>query len=149
MPIKIEDIVTILNSENNKDSVFEKLILDYASLKQKLSSPKEQSWYFEQALESNKKKLEDLKKHFEKIRNDVNSSTIDDLIASQKEALESNESYMKIRNPIFIRQIALGSVNSKLNYLQQLIQIKSRIKEVRELEYYLEDEKNLVELLGW
>ena len=48
-----------------------------------------------------------------------------------------------------IGKIALESLSSNIAYIEELLAIKSRVDEMKSLEYYLENKEALIKLFGW
>ena len=45
--------------------------------------------------------------------------------------------------------MGLAALNSRKNYIEELIEIKTRVDEMNKLDYYLENKESLIKLLGW
>ena len=148
MGLKFEDLLTAFDLNEKKHSQLESIVFEYGTLKQKLQNVEAQSWAFKKGLENHQKKLITLKKEFESIRSDFNSTGLDELIYQlnkENEGLKSFES-KSYRNMIV--QITIASFHSKIVYLQLLIDIKSRTDEMKELDYYYENNKQMIKLLA-
>ncbi|HEY9169826.1 MAG TPA: hypothetical protein VIN72_10085 [Lutibacter sp.] len=149
MAINLKKIITVLHLNEAPHSQLETIILEYGSLMKKLNNPEQQSWFFIKAEENNLLKLKDLKNQFEKIRTDVNTATIDQLIDSFMDCTDKIKFIEINSQPGMIKGIALSSYYGKKAYLEELLEIKARVDEVKELDYYLINRKALIKLLGW
>ncbi len=149
MAINFKDIINILTSNNRKRNILSRIVLDYGILKQKSDNPEEQSWYFNNALESNQYKMLLLKKEFDEIRKEINDLTIDDLLAYQNKAKENKERVLLKGYMNTLDQMCFSGIQSKISYYQDLIEVKSRVEEVKSIDYYVENGDELLKLLGW
>jgi hypothetical protein len=149
MAIHINEITTVLNLNQKTHSQLETVILKYGGLVQKMNNMEQQSWLFKKAVENNLIKINSLKSEFDKIKTEVNTSGIDDLIVSLNDYKEQFKSIQIHFQSGFIKGLAVASFNSKIIYIEELLTIKSRVDEMKEIEYYLENRKHLIKLLGW
>lgn len=148
MPISLKKIIAVFNLTPKTHSQLETVVLEYGNLLQKWNNIEQQSWFFKKAEESNLLKLKHLKSQFKEIREAINSNTIDNLI----EAVNSeNEKIVNIKKMEMnsIINMGLAALNSRKAYLEELIEIKSRVDEMNKLDDYLENRKSLIKLLGW
>ncbi len=146
MAINFKDIINILTSNNRKRNILSRIVLDYGILKQKSDNPEEQSWYFNNALESNQYKMLLLKKEFDEIRKEINDLTIDDLLAYQNKAKENKERVLLKGYMNTLDQMCFSGIQSKISYYQDLIEVKSRVEEVKSIDYYVENGDELLKL---
>lgn len=69
------------------------------------------------------------------------------------ESLNNNKEKLKFiqmnSQPGFIKGITITSFKSKIAYIEELLAIKSRINEIKEIDFYFENREALIELLGW
>ena len=149
MAIKINDISTVLGLNPKTNTQLETIILEYGNLVQKMNNMEQQSWMFKKAEKNNLLKLKDLKRQFENIRKEVNDTSIDDLIELLNDKKENTKSFQNSPQLNFIGRIAVASLNSDIIYIEELLAIKSRVDEMKELDYYLENKESLIKLLGW
>jgi len=148
MSVNLNEIITTLNLKPKTYSQLETIILEYGNLVQKMNNIEQQTWFFKKAEENNRLKLNDLKSQFEEIRATINSSSIDDLIeavSSENEKI-SNIKKMEMNSIIYI---GLASLNSRKAHIEELMEIKSRVDEMKELDYYLKNKDPLIKILGW
>lgn len=150
MKINIKDVISVLSVNEKTNSQLETIILDYGNLAQKMNNIEQQTWLFKKAKDNNHLKLNDLKNKFEEIRAAINSNTIDDLIEVLN---EENEKILKL-NKMEMNSIifmGLSALSTRKSYIEELMEIKSRVDEMKELNYYLkkENNKSLVKLVGW
>jgi len=148
MSLKFEDLLTAFDLNEKKYSQIESIIFEYGTLKQKLQNVEAHSWAFKKGLENHQKKLVTLKKEFEGIRSDFNSTDLDELIFQLNKENEGLKSFESKSYRGMIDRIAIASFRSKIVYLQLLIDIKSRTDEIKEMDYYFENKEQLIELLG-
>ena len=135
MAIRINDIINIIYKPE-PDII--QIINDYGILYQKLKGPENQSWYFKQALESNKEKLIELKKSYENQRRNFNNSNIDDLIERVNEAKTVIQSY-EGGGINTATHVYLAGVHSEINYCESLIKLKKRVEKLKPIDYYVEN----------
>ncbi|HQB77915.1 MAG TPA: hypothetical protein PLJ52_06170 [Tenuifilaceae bacterium] len=144
MGINFNDIIKVINPEQKSDVI--RLIIDYGELKQKLENPENNSWYFTQALESNKAKLISLEKNYEKIRVLFNESTIDTLINGVNKNLVIKSWYER-HGMNTIQQMHYSSVVSQVKFLNELIRLKSKTVSLMSADYYLANPEELIKLI--
>jgi hypothetical protein len=149
MAIELKDVITVFGLNQKTYSQLENIILEYAGLLQKMNNVEQQSWFFKKAEENNLLKLNNLKSQFEKMRTEVNDTSIDDLIESLNDYKEQAKSIQIHFQPGFIKGLSVASFNSKIIYIEELLTIKSRIDKMNELDDYLENRESLIKLLGW
>mgnify|MGYP003627181813 CR=1 FL=1 len=149
MGINVNDIITALNLKQKEYSQLESIILEYGSLIQKMNNLEQQSWFFKKAEENNYQKIKDLKNEFEKIRTNFRSSSIDDLIVALKNEKHNKISIQRKKYINTNDSIAIASLSSNITYIEELLEIKSRVVEIKEMDYYLENKEQLIKLLGW
>lgn len=143
------DLYDLLNGGKSQGNLIEGVILDYGQLKHKLKNPEKKSHYFIKGLLTYKERLKRLRKRFEDMREEFNKATIDDLIATRNEQYEKKQKILANGHINMIEQIFLASVCSAYDYYQELIELKSRINQLHELDYYFEHTDELSKLLGW
>jgi len=124
------------------------VVLEYGSLVQKMSNIEQESWFFRRARENNLTKIKELKNNFDEIRKAINSASIDDLIDARNIL---DESILKIKKMEMnsIVYIGLASFNSRKAYVEELMEIKSRVDKMNEIDFYFENTEHLIKLLGW
>ncbi len=144
MAIHAKDLINIIVKPSS-DIIT--IIIDYGKIKQKLQNPEAQSWYFHQSLEAHRAKLRELEEKFEKFRTDFNDSDLDELISRLNE-VKTKKSQIPKRMGL-IQQIHLASVLSKMKYLEELIEMKSRISQMMPIDYYIENGNALLAISGW
>ena len=144
MAIHAKDLINIIVKPTS-DIIT--IIIDYGKLKQKLQNPEAQSWYFHQSLESYQAKLRELEEKFEKFRTDFNDSDLDELISRLNE-IKTKKSLITGRLGL-MKQIHLSSLLSQIKYVEELIEIKSRVNQMMHIDYYIEIADALMEISGW
>jgi len=144
MAIHAKDLINIIVKPTS-DII--SIIIDYGKLKQKLQNPEAQSWYFHQGLESHNAKLSELKMKFENFRKDFNDSGLDELISRLNE-IKTEESLITGRLGL-IKQIHLSSLLSQIKYVEELIEIKSRVNKMMPIDYYIENGNDFLTIAGW
>lgn len=148
MKVQLNNILTTLNLSSKPNSQLEQVVLEYGSLVQRMSNIEQESWFFKKARENNLIKIKELKNTFSDIREAVNSASIDDLIHSKNSV---DKSILKIKkmemNSIIF--IGLTSLNSRIAYIEELMEIKSRVDKMNEIDFYFENTEHLIKLLGW
>lgn len=146
MAIKGKGLIRLLAP---KEPDYIRIILEYAALQQKLDHVEDQSWYFKQGLAANRKKLSDLNARFEEIRRDFNEVSLDDLIAAKNKAAGNKRSILNRKGIGLILQVAHAATVSRIRYLDDLIELKSRVTEIKSIHYYFEHSEALFQLTGW
>lgn len=130
---KIENLII----KKTDDSSLIRIIVEYSSLKQKLDFPENQSWYFKQGIESSKKRLITLTQEYNNIRKTFNETTIDSLIETINENLTYKSGYE--RNGMnTLQQMHYSAIISKIQFLKELIRLKSKTELLVDIDYYLE-----------
>jgi hypothetical protein len=144
MAIHAKDLINIIVKPTSDITT---VIIDYGKLKQKLQNPEAQSWYFHQGLESHNAKLSELKMKFENIRKDLNDSSLDELISRLNE-IKTKKSLITGRLGL-IKQIHLSSLLTRIKYVEELIEMKSRVDKMMPIDYYIENADALLAISGW
>ena len=144
MTIHAKDIINIVVKP--KSDII-RIIIEYGKIKQKLKHPETQTWYFNKGIESHKARLNYLKKEFENFRNDLNDSSLDELISWLNE-IKTKESLITGRLGL-IKQIHLSYLLSKIKYLEELIEMKSRANKMMPIDYYIENDNEFLTIAGW
>ena len=108
-----------------------------------------QSFLFKKGLENHKKRSLELSKKWEKIRADINSLSTDGLISELNYQYNQLKIFKEKKNYSTIDFLALASLKSKIATIEEFISVKTRVKEVFEIDYYLKNEDELLILLGY
>jgi len=148
MSLKFEDLLTAFDLNEKKHSQIESIMFEYGTLKLKLQNVEGQSWAFKKGLENHNNRLIELKKDFNEIRSDSNSTSLDELIYQLNKENEGLKSFESKSYRGMIDRLAMASFSSKKTYLQLLIDIRSRTDEIKEIDYYFENKEQLIKLLG-
>lgn len=148
MTIQINEITAVLDIKPKTNGLLETIMLDYGNLAQKMNNLEQQTWLFKKAYDNNILKLNDLKNLFGEIREAINSNTIDDLIEVLNVENDniSNIKKMEMNSIIFM---GLTALNSRKAYVEELLEIKTRVDKMNSLNYYLRNNKAFIKLLGW
>lgn len=125
-----------------------RIILDYGFIVQKLKNSESQSWYFIRGYKSNIDRLENLKKEFEEIRKQFNKLSLDDLIRKLNET-QANKDFFIGRNVNTIILMHISSLGSQIKYYKELIEIKRRVKQLKSIDFYIENSNEFLFLSGW
>lgn len=149
MALHINDIISVLGLNQKTHSQLERIILEYGSLVQKINNPELQSWYFKTGIESNLLRVKRLKSEFEDIQSYFNSRTIDQLIKSYNKNNDAIKLVQITSHSAIFKGIVMGSLYSKKSYIEEILTFKSRIEEIKEIDYYLNNQESLIMLLGW
>jgi len=145
MAIDIKDIINLIVKQGTDIS---KILFEYAKLKQKLNDSENQSEYFQYGIQSHLEKLIKLKDDFEDIRSDFNNSNLDVLISNLNELKHESQELMK-QSLNTNRLIYLSSLKSNISYLEELIEIKSRISKMMPIDYYTKNTDDFLIITGW
>ena len=148
MAVNFNDIINFL-VPSVKEEQLSQIIIDYGNLKKKLANPEKQNWYFNKAIDLHRTKLIELRRKFNKYKNDVNNFSLDDLIENLNIAIAEKEKLDKKTrlNTIFI--ILYQSLISKIAYCKELIDIKTRTAQIKDIDFYIENSNELLAVLGW
>ena len=146
MAIDFEKIAPIYVEISGKTMLAD-LVLEYATLKQKLDNPGEQSWYFEKAVDSHKQRLKNLGKRYEKARAFFNQTSIDLMINKVNENSmrigELEKKWMGMNTRLL--HLHLVSENNRFN---ELIRMKSITETLQQIDYYLDNPEELLGIIG-
>jgi hypothetical protein len=135
-------------SPEMSDSIVFMTVVQYATLKQKIDDPAEQSWYFKKGIESQLKRIKKLNTEFELIREFYNQTDVDTLIQLLKEEKEQLEIILNNKTMSrMIRSILINSKNNSINYYHQLLALKSKIDVLQSIDYYAENPKEFEKLM--
>lgn len=143
MAVSIKKFASLITGANNNSVV--KIIFRYSSLKEKLDS-EDQSWYFKMGIESSRKRLDSLKQEYEKIRVFFNSSSVDTLIEINNENNERKSSISENRMNS-INYIVYMSITGQIQFIDELILLKSKTNTLEPIDYYFENPDDLLELV--
>ena len=148
MAININKVIRAIQQKERKFSTLEQLILDYGILSKKLENTNNQSWYSEKGKDSKVQKTEALNTEFEKIRKSFNIP-LNDLLEEKNRLTKIRQTELSKKRINTISQIAISSTTNQLDYLTEMIALKSRFSELHKLDYYFENEEELLKLLNW
>jgi len=148
MSLNLNDLLSVLNLKEKKHSQIETLLFEYGTLTQKLQNVKAQSFYFMNGLENHKLRSLELKKEWEIIASDINTVSIGELIFSLNDKNNQLAILNAKKKPRTVDFIHMASVRSKIAYIEELLTIKRRVKEVFEIDYYLKNNEEMKNILG-
>jgi len=149
MSLNLNDLLAVFDLKEKNHSQIETILFEYGTLTQKLENLEAQSFFFKKGLENHKLRSLELKKEWEIIRSDINTTSIDELIFSlndmnnQLDILNHKKSF---RTNDFLH---LASLKSKIAYIEELLSVKGRVREVFEIDYYFKNKDELRNLLGY
>ena len=146
MPLDANKLQGLLFKKQDSSSLA-RILLEYATLVQKVEAPSGQSWYFKQGLEANKKRILDLKKEFNGIKDMFNAATIDALLTKINENTEGKLHYQKYGMNT-IQQMHYSKMSSENEFLRELIRLKSKTKSLRDIDYYLKHPEEFLIILN-
>lgn len=150
MKIDINTLTDALTDDKLKNSEIATLMLDYGILKNKIAAPEsEQSFYFEKAEDSRLRKVEELKRRFDYIRNDVNSCDTDTLISNIETSQQRIAHLRTFTSARMIAQMGIGAAKKEIVYWQQILAVKSRVSKLEYLDFYMSHPKEMLKVLGW
>jgi len=145
MRITIEKLSRIINDDSRSDIV--RLIFDYAVLNQKLENIDTGSWYFQKAKKNNINKLKKMEEQFDIIRKDFNETSLDILIESRQNWMFKLEKYSDKKYRGLVNSLLLNSIKGQLNYVKELIRLKSKSDKLYPIDYYISNPKEFSLLL--
>jgi len=146
MPLDAKKLQGLLFKKQDSSSLA-RILLEYATLLQKLEASSSQSWYFKQGLDANKKRILNLKKEFNDIKDIFNATTIDELLGKITENLEGKLHYEKYGMNT-IQQMHYSKMSSENEFLRELIRLKSKTKSLRNIDYYLKNPEEFLIILN-
>jgi hypothetical protein len=146
MPLDANKLQGLLFKKQDNSSLA-RILLEYATLVQKVEAPSGQSWYFKKGLEANKKRILDLTKEFNDIKDMFNDATIDALLGKINENSEGKRHYEKYGMNT-IQQMHYSKMNSENEFLRELIRLKSKTKSLRDIDYYLKHPEEFLNILN-
>lgn len=142
MAINFKVIENVLFGKQSKSGIV-KILLEYSALKEKIDDADNQTWYFKKALDSHIEKLSSLNEDYEKIRTYFNDSSVDYLIS------ELNENQRKLvefesRSKNSLQQMVCSITRGRIEYLNELIRLKSKTPALMPLPHYLSNPEELL-----
>jgi len=148
MSLNLNDLLSVLNLKEKNHSQIETILFEYVTLTQKLQNVEAQSFYFMSGLENHKLRSLELKKEWEIIASDINTVSIDELIFSLNDKNNQLAILNAKKKPRTVDFLTLASVKSNIAYIEELLTIKRRVKEVFEIDYYLNNNEEMKNILG-
>ena len=145
MALNFKRIEDLLIKGKNESSLV-RIIIDYSTLKRKIESPDNQSWYFKQGIESSKQRLGLLKIEYEEIRKLFNETSIDFFIEKINENMVYKSGYEK-NGMNSIQQMHYSSIISENKFFNELIRLKSRTKLLMPIDYYLDNTEEFLKFV--
>jgi len=147
MSINLNDLLPVFDLKKKNHSQIETILFEYGTLTQNLQNAESQSFFFKKGLENHKLRSLELKKEWEIIRSDINTASVDELIFGlndENSQLATLNDKKNFRTNDFLH---LTSVKSKIAYIEELLSVKGRVKEVFEIDYYFKNKDELRSLL--
>ena len=138
----IEDLLIKEKIESNLVSI----ILEYASIKQKLNSSDDQSWYLKKGSSGLNAKLYSLNTEYQNIQTLFNAKSTDYYI----QLVNKNNSFISKFNQNSMNAVAytsIGFLKSQNKFYNELIRLKSKTKSLLPLEHYLQNPEDLIEIM--
>ena len=148
MSLNLNDLLAVFDLKEKNHSQIETILFEYGTLTQKLQNVKAQSFYFMNGLENHKLRRLELKKEWEIIASDINTVSIGELIFSLNDKNNQLAILNAKKKPRTVDFIHMASVRSKIAYIEELLTIKRRVKEVFEIDYYLKNNEEMKNILG-
>ncbi len=138
------------NQGTEKYDSTNQLIQEIVLLEYKLKHPEEQSFYFHQAFDSHKKRLELLKIKYNIIREKVNSSDIDYLLECLKKGENKKAEFLakneKINLLNDLNKMLLSLINDNIALIKDFLYCKNKYGWMKKIEDILNDEECLSEI---
>jgi len=138
-------VIQLLSSKSIR-SDFMSLLIEIIRTKENLKHSAKASFYFRKGMEHQKIRIKELECEFESIRKRINSSSLPNL---EKELSEqkANLNRWKSKSEIHICDtIAINAIQTRVNSIECLMELKQDHSHIQTLQYYLESEDNLLEL---
>jgi hypothetical protein len=138
------------NQGTEKYNSTNQLIQEIVLLEYKFKHSEEQSFYFHQAIDSHKKRLELLKIKYNIIREKINSMEIDDLIQNLKKAENKKLNFLanieKTNLLNDLNKMALSLMNDNIELINDFIYCKNKYRCLKKIEDVLNNEEYLSEI---
>lgn len=139
-------IENLLVDKKNESSLAT-ILVEYASLKQKLEDTENHSWYFNKGIESYEERLSELTDDYEDIRELFNEAPIDFYIHKINENKRKISNYEKC-DMNAITYIAHSALSNENEFFTELIRLKSKINLLMPLDYYLENPEKFLTFIS-
>ena len=145
MALNFKRIGDLLLKKRDESSLI-RILVEYSSIKQKLGSPDNQSWYFKKGIESNKQRLVTLTKEYNDIRKTFNENTIDSFIERINKNLKDKLSIEK-QGMNTLTQMHYFSILSSNEFFNELIRLKSKTDLLMPIDYYMENPEEFIKFI--
>ncbi len=128
---------------------FEKIMMDYAALKEKLDHTEAQSFYFKLAIDGKKEELAQLKKRFNIYRHLFKKYSAYKL---RKKIQRQEERKLRINTPSDLNLMAymqLDSINHQIAVYKNLLELKGRTADLKPIDFYTQHPDQMLKLLNY
>jgi hypothetical protein len=112
-----------------------RIISDYISLKGQLDQKDKQTWYFQQGLDSNQKRLEAIKKEYEIIRNCYNSNTAAQFEQQLVDLELDKEKILKSPSG-FTKAVSFGTNKRQVARIEEYLSMKEKEIQLLPIDQY-------------
>lgn len=146
MAIKGKDLLNLLTPGM---PFYLNILMVYLVLHEKLREPEKQSWYFRRGLVANQQRLKRLQADFEMIREHFNACSVDDLLTERNEKQKHLDYILSKPGIGLLLQIAYRSSRARINYLDDMIALKSSVAVLHEAAHYLTHTTDFLQLADW
>lgn len=146
MLFKLNSVVNHIEPEI-KESFLIRTIGAYATLKNKIDNLEDQSWYFKKAIDNHFESLNNLKNKFETVKNDFNQFSVDDIIEILQKKEELYQRCMRRSMPLVVKIMGSQSDKNQINYYNELLTLKSKIKNLESIDYYVDNPDEFMKLM--
>lgn len=128
---------------------FVKCIIDYSSIKQKLDNPELQNWYFKKGIDSNWRRMAEIKNRYNFIRDDFNTTSKDEylFILNNTEVEYKEVKEIGTGGPYFAYYMRLGSLSGTIEYCKEMLKFKEKVKKIETIDYYYEYPEEISKLI--
>ena len=125
--------------QNNRSGVefLSHLVLEIASLQERLVRPEQQDFYFRKGIEGNEHKLSLLKQHFNTLRKEVNAANRCALADEIKCVKEFLVWYKKHSYAGFIQSVVINNKSSQIRHLELILGLKTDVGYIKPLCFYI------------
>jgi chromosome segregation ATPase len=138
--IKFSELLPLISSKEIVEDSAAKLISEILILSDRLENIEEQTFYFKKGFDSAQERLELLKKKYNKLINEVNNTTVDELLSRISEREERVEHWSNSKSSYTIKGMAVYSIKSYIEYLRKLIFLKGKYGNLKPIEDYSQEE---------
>lgn len=145
MKIKTKQLINLLVDQNEQS--ISGIFSEYQRITLQLQNSKDQSWYFQKAMASKRKRLAFLTKEYEDIRKQFNQMSLDEMIKELNNTYDEEKELEKRDHMGLIGHFCLAHILNKRNLLNEMISLKNSVNELMPIEYYTTITENAIDII--